>query len=117
MLRRFRPPAESIHNTTVLSAGDLLVDAGTHSVQVGQRAVDLSRREFDLLWVMAQAPGHVFSTEDLLARVWGAEFAGEPQVVYVHVRRLREKLEEDPSRPERIVTVRGIGYKLMAGAS
>jgi DNA-binding response OmpR family regulator len=56
--------------------------------------------------------GHVLSAEDLLARVWGAEYEGEPQVVYVHIRWLREKLEKDPHHPGRIITVRGVGYKL-----
>ncbi len=54
----------------------------------------------------------MISTPDLIARVWGAEYDGEPQVVYVHVRWLREKLEDDPNRPRRIVTMRGVGYKL-----
>jgi DNA-binding response OmpR family regulator len=54
----------------------------------------------------------VIPVNDLLGRVWGAEFIGEPQVVYVHVRWLREKIEADPNRPERILTVRGVGYKL-----
>nr|MBC8255393.1 winged helix-turn-helix domain-containing protein [Ardenticatenia bacterium] len=56
--------------------------------------------------------GRVISTDELLSRVWGAEYAGEPQVVYVHVRWLREKLEANPSQPTRIVTIRGVGYKL-----
>ena len=51
--------------------------------------------------------------DDLLNRVWGAEFLGEPQVVYVHVRWLREKIEEDPKKPQRLLTVRGVGYKLV----
>jgi DNA-binding response OmpR family regulator len=55
----------------------------------------------------------VFSTEELLAQVWGAEFVGQPQVVYVHIRWLRQKLEKDPDRPKRIMTVRGVGYKLV----
>ncbi|MFN2274026.1 MAG: helix-turn-helix domain-containing protein, partial [Anaerolineales bacterium] len=58
--------------------------------------------------------GNVISTDDLLARVWGAEYVGEPQVVYVHVRWLREKIEDDPHDPKRILTVRGVGYKLQA---
>jgi DNA-binding response OmpR family regulator len=55
----------------------------------------------------------VLSLDDILARVWGAEFLGEPQVVYVHIRWLREKIEEDPQEPRRIVNVRGVGYKLL----
>ena len=75
--------------------------------------MELSPREFELLHALAAYPGVVISTGDLLAQVWGAEFVGQPQVVYVHIRWLREKLEEDPEHPNRIITVRGIGYKLM----
>jgi hypothetical protein len=57
--------------------------------------------------------GRVLSLDDLITRVWGAEFIGEPQVVYVHIRWLREKIEEDPNKPKRIVNVRGVGYKLV----
>ena len=93
-------------------AGDLEIDAQAHTVTCAGRAVNLSPREFDLLFLLASQPEKVFSTEDLLARVWGAEFIGQPQVVYVHIRWLREKLEADPGRPQRILTVRGVGYKL-----
>ena len=80
------------------------------------RPVALSPREFDLLYALAVEADRVVSTDELLARVWGAEYAGEPQVVYVHIRWLREKLEEDPRRPRRILTVRGVGYKLASEA-
>ena len=72
----------------------------------------MTRREFDLLYALAMEPGRILSADDLLARVWGAEYQGEPQVVYVHIRWLRQKLEEEPNRPRRIITVRGLGYKL-----
>jgi DNA-binding response OmpR family regulator len=77
------------------------------------RTVELSPREFDLLSLLASQPEKVFSTEDILAQVWGAEFVGQPQVVYVHIRWLRQKLESDPDHPGRILTVRGVGYKLI----
>jgi len=95
-----------------LAVGNLVIDPSAFKVTVGERVVELSRREFDLLYTLALEPGHVLSTEDLLARVWGAEYRGEPQVVYVHIRWLREKVEDDPSQPRRIITVRGAGYKL-----
>ncbi len=66
-----------------------------------------------MLHTLALAAGHVVSTDDILNRVWGAEFAGEPQVVYVNIRWLREKIEENPNAPRRLVNVRGVGYKLM----
>lgn len=93
-------------------AGDLALDPGAHTVTLAGRPVDLPPREFDLLHTLALVPGQVVSTDALLARVWGPEYEGEPQVVYVHVRWLREKLEQDPHHPVRIVTVRGVGYKL-----
>ena len=89
-----------------------MIDPGAHSVTVGQRPLELTPREFDLLYTLAMEAGHVVSVDELLGRVWGAEFVGEPQVVYVHIRWLREKLEDDPNKPNRIVTVRGVGYKL-----
>ncbi len=58
--------------------------------------------------------GHVVSTDDLLARVWGAEYSGEPQVVYVHIRWLREKLEDDPEQPQYLLTEPGVGYRFIA---
>jgi DNA-binding response OmpR family regulator len=111
VLRRALPP-ETAPMSSALLVGDLTVDPMAHSVTLGGKPVDLPPREFDLLHDLALEAGHVLSAEDLLARVWGAEYAGEPQVVYVHMRWLREKLEQDPRHPRRIVTVRGVGYKL-----
>jgi DNA-binding response OmpR family regulator len=79
---------------------------------VGGQPVDLPPRVFDLLHTLALRAGQVVSVDDLLSSVWGAEYLGESQVVYVHIRWLREKLEENPHDPHRIVTVRGVGYKL-----
>jgi DNA-binding response OmpR family regulator len=90
----------------------MVVDPAAHAVTVGGRTVELTPREFALLHALALEAGHVVSVDHLLARVWGAEYMGEPQVVYVHMRWLREKLEENPDRPARLVTVRGVGYKL-----
>jgi DNA-binding response OmpR family regulator len=99
--------------STRLVVGDLIIDPARYTVTVAGRAVSLPPREFRLLSTLAWDAGHVIATEALIARVWGAEFAGETQTVYVHIRSLREKLEIDPQRPQRIVTVRGVGYKLM----
>ncbi len=63
--------------------------------------------------MLARNLGRVVTNENLLTQVWGAEFTGQPQVVYVHIRWLREKIEEDPNHPQRIVTVRSLGYKLL----
>jgi DNA-binding response OmpR family regulator len=111
VLRR-TAPREQPHQALPVTVGDLQIDPPAHTVTVGGNPVELSPREFDMLYVLALEAGRMVSADDLLTRVWGAEYAGEPQVVYVHIRRLREKLEKDPNMPERIVTVRGVGYKL-----
>jgi len=95
-----------------LTVGDLVIDPAAHVATVAGRPVELTAREFGLLHALALEAGKVLSIDDLIQRVWGAEFSGEPQVVYVHVRWLREKIEADPNRPKRIVNVRGVGYKL-----
>jgi DNA-binding response OmpR family regulator len=104
-------PAESLNRHIIV--GDLEINDDAHTVSLSGRNLDLSPREFDLLLLLASQPEKVFSTEELLAQVWGAEFVGQPQVVYVHIRWLRQKLETDPDQPKRILTVRGVGYKLV----
>jgi DNA-binding response OmpR family regulator len=89
-----------------------VIDAAAHTVTVAGEPVDLTPLEFDLLHVLAKNAGHVLSVDALLDRVWGEEYVGQPQVVYVHIHWLRERLEEDPQNPQRILTVRGVGYKL-----
>jgi len=96
-----------------VTAGDISIDPLAHTVSIAGEPLELTRREFDLLHTLVLHAGQVLSTQDLLSEVWGAEYIGEPQVVYVHIRWLREKLEANPSKPERILTVRGVGYKLM----
>jgi DNA-binding response OmpR family regulator len=95
-----------------LTIGDLTIDPAAHIVTLGGKEIDLPPREFDLLHTLALEAGNVISVDDLLTRVWGAEYMGESQVIYVHIRWLREKLEKDPHNPQRIITVRGVGYKL-----
>jgi DNA-binding response OmpR family regulator len=112
VLRRYEraisPPAAPER----LEVGDLVIDASAHTVFLDGQVVDLAPREFALLHALALQAGQVISVDELLAQVWGAEYVGEPQVVYVHIRWLREKIEADPKHPQRIVTVRGVGYKL-----
>jgi len=96
-----------------LVVGDLMIDPAAHTVTLAGRLVDLPPRDFDLLHALALEAGHVMTLDDLLARVWGAEYVGETQVVYVHIRWLRERLEDDPHYPRRILTVHGVGYKLV----
>jgi DNA-binding response OmpR family regulator len=107
--RQVPPPSAP----AMLTVGDMVIDPAAHTVTVAGKAVDLTAREFALLHTMALEAGRVIPVDDLITRVWGAEFMGEPQVVYVHIRWLREKIEEDPNKPQRIINVRGVGYKLV----
>jgi DNA-binding response OmpR family regulator len=115
VLRRNERPADRAEDKPDgrIVVGDITIDPSAHIVTLRGQPVDLAPKAFDLLRVLAVNSGQVMSLNDLLEQVWGAEFMGEPQVVYVHIRWLREKLEDDASQPKRIVTVRGVGYKLL----
>ena len=93
-----------------LEDGDLVVDLARHEATLGGRVLSLTAREYDLLRFLLAHPGTAFSREDLLQQVWGWSF-GDHSTVTVHVRRLREKVERDPTMPERLVTVWGVGYR------
>lgn len=112
VLRRVERLSPAAQQPALLEVGDLVIDPAAHVVTLLGQPLELSPLEFALLHVLAMEAGHVVSVDELLSRVWGAEYSGESQVVYVHIRWLREKLEEDPQHPRRIVTVRGVGYKL-----
>lgn len=115
VLRRSESASDAPRPVSPLKVGDLTLDPVAHTVNLGGRSVELSPKEFNLLHVLALEPNRVRSVDELLSSIWGAEFVGQPQVVYVHIRWLREKLESDPDHPKRIVTVRGVGYKLVGG--
>ncbi len=113
VLRRSQTPLQPEPEDQMLTIGDLAINPAAHTVSVASKFIDLSPREFDLLLVFARRPNQVLSVDYLLHQIWGDEYIGEPQVVYVHIRWLREKLETDPNHPERIITVRGVGYKFI----
>jgi two-component system alkaline phosphatase synthesis response regulator PhoP len=93
---------------------DLLrINPERREVWHGETLVELTPREFDLLYALASHPGRVFTREELLERVWGNDFAGIDRVVDVHVGVLRRKLEDDPASAALIQTVRGVGYKFV----
>lgn len=91
---------------------DLFIQPSTRRVIVSNEEKVLTAKEFDLLTLMASSPNQVFSKEHLLEQVWGFDFFGDVSTVTVHIRRLREKIEKDPSQPEYIETVWGVGYRL-----
>ena len=94
-----------------LALGDLRIDPRTRELRVGELRPELTAREFDLMLMLARHPRQVFSRDQLLEHVWGITEHIDPSTVTVHVRRLREKIEADPSNPRRIVTVWGVGYR------
>jgi len=96
-----------------IEAGDLVIDAGSREVTRDGRPVRLTAKEFDLLWFLAGNPRLVFSRDQLMDRVWGYEAAFDTGTVTVHVRRLREKVEAEPSRPRHVQTVWGVGYRFV----
>ena len=110
VLRRATTPAIPGGGGGPLVAGDLVVDPSSHEVRRGGHVIPLTAREFDLLRFLAQRPRQVFRREELLEQVWGYTY-GDASTVTVHIRRLREKLEDDPSEPARITTVWGVGYR------
>ncbi|MCI0437762.1 MAG: response regulator transcription factor [Chloroflexi bacterium] len=91
--------------------GDLSINPSARQVRARGSEVDLTAKEFDLLWFLAQHPQQVFSRDQLLNDVWDYTYVGDTSTVTVHIRRLREKIEADPARPRYIQTVWGVGYK------
>lgn len=96
-----------------LAFGDVTLDAASREVTRRGVALTLTAREFDLLWFLASHPRRVFSRDQLMDRIWGYSAALDTGTVTVHVRRLREKVEDEPSRPQHIQTVWGVGYRLV----
>lgn len=100
------------HGGRRVRAGDLVIDLVEHAVFRAGERVELTATEFALLRQLAERAGQAVDREELIRGVWGYDFVGDARTVDVHIRHLREKLERDPGRPERIATVRGVGYRL-----
>lgn len=94
-----------------VTVGDVTIDPERHEVFVRKQEVNLPLKEFELLAVLLESAGQVIPREVLIDRVWGADYVGDTKTLDVHVKRLRAKIETDPSAPTRIVTIRGLGYK------
>ena len=109
LLRRHRGYAR---NDAAIAFGDVRIDPVNRVVTLGETPVDLSLKEFDLLLLLAKAPGRPFSRESILSSVWGWNFDGTTRTVDNFIMSLRQKLEKDPSKPTHIKTVRQLGYKL-----
>jgi DNA-binding response OmpR family regulator len=111
VLRRAAPAEHAVERHTF---GDIELERATREARKGGIEVRLTVKEFDLLWFLASHPRRVFSRDQLMASVWGYTAALDTGTVTVHVRRLREKVEDDPSEPKYLETVWGIGYRLAA---
>jgi DNA-binding response OmpR family regulator len=112
LLRRAKLPAyQGEEGDEVLTAEGLRIDIGRRTVELNEHPIQLTYVEFELLRTMAAQPGRVFSRKMLLEELWGGSEYREPRTIDVHVRHLREKLEQDPREPELIHTVRGVGYR------
>ena len=114
VLRRNAPESAAAADKPLIFP-DLRLDARTRTVEVRDAPVELTAKEFELLWFLARSPQQVFTREQLLDRVWGYEFTGDASTVTVHIRRLREKIEADPGKPRFIQTVWGVGYRFEGG--
>ena len=109
VLRRTAYPRT--YGEETLRFADLSINPKTRKVTAHGTDVDLTAKEFELLWFLGTHPGQVFSREQLLNDVWDYTYVGDTSTVTVHIRRLREKIEADPARPRHILTVWGVGYK------
>jgi len=110
VLRRRAEPDELVPAT--VEAGPVRMDVDRHVVTVGGEAVSLPLKEFELLEMLLRNAGRVLTRGQLIDRVWGSDYVGDTKTLDVHVKRLRGKIEPDPSSPRYLVTVRGLGYKL-----
>jgi two-component system, OmpR family, response regulator RegX3 len=109
VLRRRGEPEELLSAT--LEAGPVRMDVDRHVVTVGGTAVQLPLKEFELLELLLRNAGRVLTRMQLIDRIWGSDYVGDTKTLDVHIKRLRAKIEPDPSTPRYIVTVRGLGYK------
>lgn len=116
VMRRYEATSGEVHeetgSDTIISAGDLSINVERHEVTVGDRLVELTLKEFELLQYMMENRGHVFSRDQLLNNVWGIEYAGETRTVDVHIRHLRQKLSDGENDDNYIENIRGKGYKV-----
>ncbi len=103
--------------TSMLRVGDLELDPIRHEVRVGGEPKRLTPSEFKLLLLLAQDPERVFSRREIMQHLWDSTYVGDQRACDIHISNLRQKIEDDPGNPARVVTVRGVGYKLTAVGS
>lgn len=111
VLRRAPQENERVEPAKPITLNSITLDAGTRQVEADGQPIELTAKEFDLLWFFMRHPRQVFSREQLLEKVWGFAEYIDLSTVTVHIHRLRDKIERDPSKPARLVTVWGVGYR------
>ena len=110
IMRRVSKRDKNQENEKVIVKGEMKIDSESRRVIIGEKEINLTAKEFDLLELLAMNPGKVYSRENLLNIVWGYEYPGDARTVDVHIRRLREKIETNPSDPKYVYTKWGVGY-------
>jgi two-component system response regulator RegX3 len=113
--RRELDRSQSADSGQMIDAGSVRIDLARHLVTVRGEPVNLTRSEFQVLRLLADRPGQVFSRKEIMEELWQAEFRGDVRACDVHISNLRQKVERDPQDPELVLTVRGVGYKLAEG--
>jgi DNA-binding response OmpR family regulator len=114
ILRRTKKTEKTENTDKVVTAGDLKLDTDSRRVYIRDREVNLTAKEFDVLQLLVTNPNKVYSRENLLNTIWGYEYPGDLRTVDVHIRRLREKIEDNPSEPRYVHTKWGVGYYFQA---
>ena len=114
IMRRVSKRDKNQENEKVIVKGEMKIDCESRRVIIGEKEINLTAKEFDLLELLAMNPGKVYSRENLLNIVWGYEYPGDVRTVDVHIRRLREKIESNPSEPKYVHTKWGVGYYFQA---
>lgn len=94
----------------IIKSGDIMIDVPSRKVNIAGKPVDLTSKEFDILFLLVTNPGKIYSRDTLLEIIWGYDYYGDSRTVDVHIRRLREKIEKDPSNPQYVLTKWGVGY-------
>src|SRR5204863_6178095 len=111
VLRRTPPEFAAEPSGDAMLVGDVMLDPERHEVSIRGNSVRLPLKEFELLALLLENAGRVLTRDTLIDRVWGSDYVGDTKTLDVHIKRLRAKVEPEPSSPTRIVTIRGYGYK------
>ena len=114
ILRRVRSREAEEDSGNVVKSGDVSMDTDRRSLRIAGEDINLTSKEFDMLLLLVNHPGKVYSRDSLLHTIWGSDYPGDARTVDVHIRRLREKIEPSPSEPRYVHTKWGVGYYFQA---